>query len=49
MHPLTKKAMSELRLVLLKAKDYLPVVQKRIGALVEKATAYIAELQKKAA
>ncbi|PPC96972.1 MAG: hypothetical protein CTY36_11555 [Methylocystis sp.] len=48
-HPLTTKALSELRPVLLKAKDYLPVVQKRIAALVEKATAYISELQKKAA
>ena len=48
-HPLTTKAMSELRSALLKAKDNLPVVQKRIAALVEKATAYIAELQKKAA
>ncbi|MBI5013745.1 MAG: hypothetical protein HZC06_13945, partial [Methylocystis sp.] len=48
-HPLTTKAMSELRPALLKTKDYLPVVQKRIAALVEKATAYIAELQKKAA
>ncbi|MFZ3182088.1 MAG: hypothetical protein WA156_18225 [Methylocystis silviterrae] len=48
-HPLTTKAMSELQSALLKAKDNLPVVQKRIAALVEKATAYIAELQKKAA
>ncbi|QGM93644.1 hypothetical protein F7D13_06185 [Methylocystis rosea] len=48
-HPLTTKALSELRKVLLQAKDNLPVVQKRIAALVEKATAYIAELQKKAA
>lgn len=48
-HPLTTKALSELQPALLKAKDYLPVVQKRIAAFVEKATAYIAELQKKAA
>ncbi|HEY8212571.1 MAG TPA: hypothetical protein VIG36_00340 [Methylocystis sp.] len=48
-HPLTTKAVSELQSALLKAKDNLPVVQKRIAALVEKATAYIAELQKKAA
>ena len=48
-HPLTTKAISELQSALLKAKDNLPVVQKRIAALVEKATAYIAELQKKAA
>ncbi|NUJ79271.1 hypothetical protein HUN39_04350 [Methylocystis sp. FS] len=48
-HPRTIKAMSELQSALLKAKDNLPVVQKRIAALVEKATAYIAELQKKAA
>lgn len=48
-HPLTTKALSELQPAFLKAKDYLPVVQKRIAALVEKATAYIAELQKKAA
>ncbi|CCJ07154.1 hypothetical protein [Methylocystis sp. SC2] len=48
-HPLTTKAVGELRPALLKAKDYLPIVQKRINALVEKASAYIAELQKKAA
>ena len=48
-HPLTTKAVSELQSTLLKAKDNLPVVQKRIAALVEKATAYIAELQKKVA
>ncbi|MBG0798590.1 hypothetical protein IYX23_13005 [Methylocystis sp. L43] len=48
-HPLTTKAVSELQSALLKAKENLPVVQKRIAALVEKASAYIAELQKKAA
>jgi hypothetical protein len=48
-HPLTTKALSELRSAVLKAKDYLPVLQKRIATLVEKATAYISELQKKAA
>ncbi|MGJ0533621.1 hypothetical protein [Methylocystis sp.] len=48
-HRLTTKAISELQSALLMAKDNLPVVQKRIAALVEKATAYIAELQKKAA
>ena len=48
-HPLPKKALSELQPVLLHAREYLPVAQKRIAALVEKATAYIAQLQKKAA
>ncbi len=48
-HPLTKKALSETRQVLLKAKEYSPVARKRIAALVEKAAAYIAQLQKKAA
>ncbi|HEY8126465.1 MAG TPA: hypothetical protein VIF88_13725 [Methylocystis sp.] len=48
-HPLTTKVVSELQPALLKAKDHLPVVQKRIAALVDKATAYIAELQKKTA
>ncbi len=48
-HPLTKKALSELRQVLLKAKEYSPVARKQIVALVEKVTAYIAQLQKKAA
>ncbi|MFO1124659.1 MAG: hypothetical protein U1E25_04785 [Methylocystis sp.] len=48
-HPLTKKALSELQHGLLKAKEYSPVVQKQIAVAVEKATAYIAERQKKAA
>ncbi|MGD9542981.1 MAG: hypothetical protein AB7F41_08440 [Methylocystis sp.] len=48
-NPSTIKALSALQSALLKAKEYLPVVQKRLAALVEKTTAYIAELQKKAA
>ncbi|MGJ0620301.1 MAG: hypothetical protein ACR65Z_06245 [Methylocystis sp.] len=48
-HPLTQKALSELRQLLLKAKEYAPVARKQIAALVEKVTAYIAQLQKKAA
>ena len=48
-HPLTKKALSELQPVLLKAKEYLPVAQKQVSTLVDKATAYIDSLHKKAA
>lgn len=48
-HPLTKKALSELQRLLFKAKEYAPVVQKQIAVAVEKASAYIAERQKKAA
>ena len=48
-HPLTQKALSELQQFLLKAKEYAPVAQKQIVVAVEKATAYIAERQKKAA
>ena len=47
--PLTKKALSELQPVLLKAKEYLPVAQKQVSTLVDKATAYIDSLHKKAA
>ncbi len=48
-HPLTKKALSELQPVLLKAKEYLPVAQKQVLALVEKAMAYFERLHKKVA
>ena len=48
-HPLTKKALSELQPVLLKAKEYLPVAQKQVSTLVDKATAYISDLHKKIA
>lgn len=48
-HPLTKKALSELQPVLLKAKEYLPVAQKQVSALIDKATAYISDLHKKIA
>ncbi|MEF3367145.1 hypothetical protein V3H18_11430 [Methylocystis sp. 9N] len=48
-HPLTQKALSELQPVLLKAQEYLPAAQKQVSALVDKATAYIDNLHKKAA
>jgi hypothetical protein len=48
-HPLTKKTLSESQPILLKAKDYLPVAQKQVSTLVDKATAYINSLHKKAA
>lgn len=52
-HPTMEKALRELQPLLAKAsamgKEYLPVVQKQVSALIEKASAYIAELQKKAA
>ncbi|MGD9542159.1 MAG: hypothetical protein AB7V61_14665, partial [Methylocystis sp.] len=48
-HPLTKKALSELQPVLLKAEEYRPVAQKQVSTLVDKATAYIHSLHKKAA
>lgn len=49
-HPLTKKALDALQTALVQAREQYPVVQKRIAATVEKATAYISEqLHKKTA
>lgn len=48
-HPLTEKALREAQPLIAKAKEYMPVVQKQVSALVDKASAYIAELQKKTA
>lgn len=48
-HPLTEKARRELQPLLVRLKDYLPVAQKQIAALVDKASAYIASLNKKTA
>ncbi|PPD45211.1 MAG: hypothetical protein CTY15_05015 [Methylocystis sp.] len=48
-HPMTQKALREMQPALVKAKEYLPVVKKQVAATVEKATAYIATLNKKAA
>ncbi|WP_424361493.1 hypothetical protein [Methylocystis parvus] len=48
-HPVTEKALRELQAALGKAQEYLPVAQKQAAALIEKATALIADLTKKAA
>jgi uncharacterized protein YhbP (UPF0306 family) len=48
-HPLTEKALREFETALGKAQDYLPVARKQFAALVEKAQAFIANLNKKAA
>lgn len=52
-HPLTEKALRELQSLFAKAqavaKQYAPGAQKQISALVEKVSAYIAQLNKKAA
>lgn len=48
-HPATEQALRETRLVLLKAQENLPVARKHAAATVEKASAYIAALHKKAA
>lgn len=48
-HPLTQKALSGLQTLLLKAQEYLPVAQKQVAPLVDKATAYFERLHKKVA
>lgn len=48
-HPLTEKALRELQSALGKAQEYAPVAQKQAAMLIEKATAFIANLNKKAA
>jgi uncharacterized coiled-coil protein SlyX len=48
-HPITEKTLRELQTVLAKAQEYLPVAQKRLAALVDKAMAFIAKLHNKAA
>lgn len=48
-HPFTEKALRELQTVLVKAQEYLPVAQKQLAALVDKAMAFIAKLHNKAA
>lgn len=52
-HPTMEKALREMEPVLAKtsamSKEYAPVAQKQMAALIEKASAYIAALNKKAA
>ncbi|WP_442754655.1 hypothetical protein ACNHKD_16925 [Methylocystis sp. JAN1] len=48
-HPLTEKARRELQTALVKMQEYLPVAQKQLAALVDKALAFIAKLHNKAA
>lgn len=47
--PLTDKTLRESQRPLLKARENLPVVRKRVAAAAEKASAYIADLHKKVA
>lgn len=48
-HPQIEKALREAEPLLAKAKEYMPVVQKQTAALLEKASTYIATLNKKTA
>lgn len=52
-HPLMEKALREAQPAIAKAvamaKEYLPVAQKQASALIDKTSAYIAQLQKKTA
>ncbi|MBI1980872.1 MAG: hypothetical protein HYS63_04820 [Methylocystis sp.] len=48
-HPMTEKAACEIERQLRSARDHLPAARKQVAVAVEKASAYIADLHKKAA